>query len=191
MLLARVVRARVQTTGRPSQVASDHAPQHLSGSSRSKMGCQRDDSPARALWADRVPRSQRRSGPPGARRASTRGDLITRLVPGTPQISVSVTFIMSLRTPPLVFSCASHRLARIPSPARGPLMHRGWRRHGDGHVKRPPQCRWCFHALAIRTEMRAGYQDQNIVPRPPIPDSAGWSGGQGPVLEPRRATGAV
>jgi hypothetical protein len=33
--------------------------------------------------------------------------------------------MMSPWTPPLVFSAAGHRLARIPALNRGPLMHRG------------------------------------------------------------------
>jgi hypothetical protein len=67
VLLARVVGARVQTTGRPWTEAGDHAPQRLSGSSRSGMRCHRAASPASCVRATRVSRSRGPSRPPGTR----------------------------------------------------------------------------------------------------------------------------
>ena len=77
------------------EAAGDHAPRRFSGSSRSRMSCDRAAWPAGGVSPTGVSRSRGPSRPPGASRAFARRAVITRPAPGMLQIAVSVVFMVS------------------------------------------------------------------------------------------------
>ena len=106
------------------------------------MRCQRAASPARGLRAPWVSRSHGRFRPPGARRAFAGRDLITHSVLGTLQIAVSVVFMVSPLDPGAGVPAVPVTRTGISSRSCGPLMHRRWRRHGNGRAGGARQRRW-------------------------------------------------